>query len=207
MSPSKSTRSITHLFLAAIVVIIVLAGAFAAALAETHTSTVTETQTSPPTTVTVNQTQTRYGAITSITIMPSQVISLWQAMCSYYCGSNHTSIPANVTAELALYQFFLSTSGGKIVGGYTISNITVELATGLPEQQVVEPFPDGVVVDASVSIPNYGNASCVVYMLIWSVIVPSKIPNGGSSYVNALSGLGIDPRAVSNNLTCPPANV
>ena len=124
-----------------------------------------------------------------------------------YCGTNHASIPANVTAELALYQFFVSTSGGSIYGGYTASNVTVDFATGLPKQPVVEPFPDGVVVDAPVSIPNYGNASCVMYMLIWSVIVPSKIPYAGNSYVNALSGLALDPRGVSSGLTCPAANV
>jgi len=168
--------------LASIILIIVLAGAFAAILDQRLFPAVN---------------------VPSMTIKPSQVISLWKAICWYYCGSNHTSIPGNVSVELGLYDFYMQTNEGSLGGGYDSANVEVNLTTGLPEKQVVEPYPDGVVVNTHA----LGGPSCTMYMLLWSIVVPSKIPYGGSSWIDAISGFGVTPRDVSTSLTCPPGNV
>jgi len=212
----KRNFGIAKSLTAMLVIIIVLVGVWAVTLIRYNVSSTTETITATPSTETITATaSTVTSSLTTTltvtltqkvfdmntTVLPDQVISFWEA-CGSYCINNNGSLPADVSVVLGLYEFYIV---GHIAGGYNFTIIPVNMTTGLPEKPIVEPFPDGVVVD--VNVQGIEATSCVMYMLIWAVSAPSNIPYGGDSSVSALTGDGLDLKGVSLGLTCPPANI
>ena len=118
----------------------------------------------------------------------TQFISLWQALHIAF-GGNYSSVPSNTTVSLALYKFwYIGNEASSDMTSIAYSNIT-----GLPLQPVVEPYPDGVIVNIT-AVVQVGNTtsmvspSCEMYMLLWSFQVPSSIPDGGATSVSAITG-------------------
>ena len=118
----------------------------------------------------------------------TQFVSLWQALHIAY-GGNYSGVPSNTTVSLALYKFwFIGNEASSEPTTIAYSNIT-----GLPLQPVVEPYPDGVIVNIT-AVVQVGNTtslaspSCEMYMLLWSFQVPSIIPHGGAISVSAVTG-------------------
>jgi hypothetical protein len=140
-----------------------------------QTTIITHTSTCPP------MCPTETGTIT-------QFISLWQALHIAF-GGNYSSVPSNTSVSLALYKFwFIGNEASSDVTNILYSNLT-----GLPLQPVIEPHPDGVIVNitAAVQVGNItsmASPSCEMYMLLWSFQVPSSIPGGGAISVSAVTG-------------------
>jgi hypothetical protein len=175
----------------------------------TSTSQPSNTQltTSAPTSATAISSSTTTTIFYSSTSSTAGFISLWKALDIAYGTppfTNYTSIPPDTTVSLTLYYFWYSNQ--QEVGGSNASTIAFNNVTGLPTQTVVEPYPDGVMVDTGGS----GNSpSCVMYLLTWH-FMPQEggIMGGAGTWVSASTGkLYYEPQQMFLGMTCPTGNM
>ena len=204
-------------------------GLFITAGQITSTKKVSITQTSTVTIVDYSTTVSTYSVtettstltlyqfrVASIAVMPDALITMWQ-FCGSYCkatsnaSSPSSTIPANITISLQLYEFYIQESADDESGSYYITNIPVNMTSGLPDKPVIEQFPDMMIVD-NVPLPtSVGNnaATCAMFALLWHMTYPpGDNPYGGNSYEDAINGkyLGqVD--KVPTWLSCPPSSV
>lgn len=174
----------------------------------THSEVTTRTFITDITTTTSITTNETTSSITTNGETVDQFISLWQALHIAF-GGNYTSVPSNTTVSLALYKFWFI--GNEASSDAT--NIAYSSASGLPLQPVVEPFPDGVIVNVTgvvqgISTTYTASQSCEMYMLLWSFQVPSSIPDGGAVSVSAVTGyvIHVAPGQIALNLLYCPAS-